>query len=128
MPRRELVWTHGAIEQFAELLKRRKDVAGVRKCVEQHLLAAANDLENVAKKWGGPMEDLWLYRFRCDDLRDGKTIALLSDILQIVRRCEEVLQHLLAAANDLENVAKKCDCLAVSQIIATEAIKPKVLH
>ena len=76
MPRRELVWTHGAIEQFAELLKRRKDVAGVRKCVEQHLLVAANDLENVAKKWGGPMEDLWLYRFRCDDLRDGKTIAL----------------------------------------------------
>ncbi len=62
MPRRELVWTHGAIEQFAELLKRR--------------LVAANDLENVAKRWDGPMEDVWLYRFRCDDLRDGKTIAL----------------------------------------------------
>ena len=76
MPRRELVWTPGAIEQLAQFLTGRRDRTGIRKCVEQHLLAAANDLESVARKWEGPVEDVWIYRFRCDDHKDGKVVAL----------------------------------------------------
>jgi len=76
MPPRDLVWTPGAIKQLAALLERRRDRAGVRKCVEQHLLVAANDLEGVAHKWVGPVEDVWIHRFRCEDQKDGKVIAL----------------------------------------------------
>jgi hypothetical protein len=76
MPPRNLVWTRGAIDDLAGLLKRRKNKADVRRCVEQHLLAAANDLETAAKKWDGPVEDVWIYRFRCEDVKDGKVVAL----------------------------------------------------
>src|SRR5713226_2398643 len=76
MPPRNLVWTTGAKAELAEFLKRQKDRAGVRRCVEQYLLAAANDLESVAQKWVGPIEDVWIYRFKCEDRRDGKVTAL----------------------------------------------------
>src|SRR2546426_6006950 len=76
MPPRNLVWTPGAVGQVAELLKRRKDRAGIRRCVEQYLLAAANDLESVAQKWVGPIEDVWIYRFKCEDHKDGKVVGL----------------------------------------------------
>lgn len=77
MPQRDLVWTSGALEQLGEILKRRKDKQGsIRKCIETHLLAAANDLETAATKWGGPLEDLWFYRFQCEDRKDGKVVKL----------------------------------------------------
>ena len=76
MPPRELVWAPGAIGQLAELLSRRGDRSAVRKCVEQHLLAAANDLESTAQKWDGPVDDIWVYRFRCEDRKDGKLVTL----------------------------------------------------
>ncbi len=76
MPRRELVWAPGAVEQLARFLKGRADRTGIRKCVEQHLLAAANDLESAAQRWNGPVEDVWIYRFRCEDRKEGKTIAV----------------------------------------------------
>jgi|SRR6266511_2145659 len=76
MPRRELVWTPGAVDQFAAFLGRHADRSGIRKCVEQHLLAAANDLESAAQKWDGPVEEVWIYRFRCEDHKDGKIVAV----------------------------------------------------
>ncbi len=44
--------------------------------MEQHLLAAANDLESAAQKWSGPLEDVWVYRFRCEDHKEGKVVAV----------------------------------------------------
>ncbi len=76
MPPRELIWAPGAVEQLATFLRGRTDRKGIRKCVEQHLLAAANDLESAAQKWSGPLEDVWVYRFRCEDHKEGKVVAV----------------------------------------------------
>jgi len=76
MPRRDLVWSPGAVGQLAELLARRGDRTAVRRCVEQHLLAVAGDVEGAAQRWDGPVEEVWTYRFRCEDRKDGKTVVL----------------------------------------------------
>jgi len=76
MPPRELLWTPGAIQQLAELIARREDRVGIRRCVEQHLLAVAGDVETAAQRWEGPIEPVWLYRFRCEDRKDGKVVSV----------------------------------------------------
>lgn len=76
MPPRELVWTPGAVGQLAETLARMSDRASVRRCVEQHLHAAANDLETTARKWDGPIDGIWIYRFQCEDRRNGKVVVI----------------------------------------------------
>jgi len=33
-------------------------------------------LESAAQKWSGPVEDVWVYRFRCEDHKEGKVVAV----------------------------------------------------
>lgn len=79
MPPRKLVWTKGALKQFVEFLGRRNDKGAVRKCVEQHLLTVADNVEGVARKWTGPSEGVWLYRFQC---KDGQTVLYIQAELE----------------------------------------------
>lgn len=64
-PSRALVWHAAGAKELADCIGRRKDQAGFRNCVEQHLLTVAGDLD-LAKRYDGPA-NLRLYTWKCQD-------------------------------------------------------------
>jgi len=57
-------------------------------CIEQHLLAAADDVETVTQEWDGPFEHLRRYRFQCQDV---KTVLYIHSELTITDDAVTVL-------------------------------------
>lgn len=94
MQPRELTWTAEAIAEYQELLKRRRhNWAAVDRCVQEQLLAVAED-PSIARRMSGPIEVL-VYRFTCDDgdtklyvqadfdeLPDGRLVVLHCNTIQ----------------------------------------------
>lgn len=79
MPQPDLIWADKAIHDIKNLLDRRDDREGVLRCVESHLLAAAED-PLVLWTDEGP-QPVASHRFEC---RDGETKLFLQALFQVL--------------------------------------------